>query len=70
MPVEVKYRDGRSQEQRIAERLRCSSPAHGKRPQDHVAPDGSTTTHPNRTITTIYHASSASLHGRPKHDGD
>jgi hypothetical protein len=70
MPVEVKLRDGRSMEQRIHDRLRCSSPADGKRPQDYLASNASAETHPNRTKTTIYHAGSATLHGPVRRGGD
>jgi len=70
MPVEVKLRDGRSMEQRIHDRLKPSCPDYAHRPQDYLKANAEATTHPNRTVTTIYHAGSASLHGRPKHDGD
>jgi len=68
--VEVRLRDGRSMEQRIHDRLRSSSPADGKRPQDRLASDHSAETHPTRTKTTIYHAGGASLHGPAKRSGD
>jgi hypothetical protein len=68
--VEVRYTNPRSQEQRIADRLRCSSPDSAKRPQDHQRSNASAETHPTRTITHTYFPGSATLHGRPKHSGD
>jgi hypothetical protein len=64
---EVKYRTdhhaGATAEQRIKNRLRSSSAAHGGRPQDHLAADAMTQTTPTRTHTSIHHSGSAKQHG-------
>ena len=61
--VEVIYKDGRGAAQRIADRLKSSSPQAGQRPQDHITPDEGTTTQPNRTITNIYYGASQAKKG-------
>jgi hypothetical protein len=58
--VEVIFRDGKSQAQRIQDRLRCSSPNQGAQP---LPSQGQTTTQPTRTTTTIYYGSSQGRQG-------
>ena len=67
--VEVRLGDGRSMEQRIADRLRCSSPDSAKQPHNHLASNASIETNPTRTVTHTYFRGSAALHGRPKQNG-
>jgi hypothetical protein len=61
--TEVKYRDGRGPAQRIADRLRCSSPASGQRPSDRQSAEVQKETVPNRTITNVYFGGANSKHG-------
>jgi len=49
---QVIYRDGRGPAQRIADRLRSSSPSQA------VGSDAQSTTQPTRTITNVYYAAS------------
>ena len=67
---EVRYRDNRSPEQRIADRLKPSCPDYAQSPQDRVAADASTTTHPTRTVTTIHYGGSVGQHGAVRKSGD
>ena len=61
--------NGRSMEQRVHDRLRCSSPDSAKREQDRLASNASTETNPTRTVTHTYFRGSATLHGRPRQNG-
>jgi hypothetical protein len=63
MANDVVYRDGRGPAQRIADRLRSSSPAQGQRPTDRQGSDAQKETVPNRTITTVYFPGSNVKHG-------
>jgi hypothetical protein len=60
----MKLTDTRSQTQRVMDKLRCSSPADGRRDIDRLAAQGGTVeTNPTRTITNIYYGGSERKHG-------
>jgi len=73
MPNEVKYNKshhaGATAEQRIANSLRCSSPASGQRPSDRQSAEVQKETMPNRTITNVYFGGANSKHGGGNSNG-